>query len=78
MQGTPRKVSVREQARQLVESLSPDATWDDLMYQINVRQAIESGMSDSQAHRTVDVQKVRKRFGLAGEGFTSVTARSGR
>jgi hypothetical protein len=56
---------VRDQARQLVEQLSPDATWDDLMYQIYVRQAIEKGLSDSVAGRTVSVREVRARFGLS-------------
>ena len=43
----------------------PDkATWDDLMYQIYVRQAIESGLKDSDEGRTIEVKEVRKRLGL--------------
>lgn len=57
---------VKAQARLLVESLSPDATWDDLMQQIYVRQAVEAGLADSSAGRTVDVHEVRRRFGLTG------------
>jgi hypothetical protein len=30
-------ITVKEQARRLVESLPDDATWDDLMYAIHVR-----------------------------------------
>lgn len=55
---------VKEQARELVERLPEDATWDDLMHQIYVRQAIESGIADSEAGRTMDIAEVRKRFGL--------------
>jgi hypothetical protein len=55
---------IKEQARLLIERLSPDATWDDLMYQIYVRQAIESGIADSDAGRTLSVSDVRARFGL--------------
>jgi len=55
---------VKEQARQLVEELPEGATWDDLMYKIYVRQAIETGLSDSDAGRTQDVKAVRARFGL--------------
>lgn len=55
---------IRDEARQIVDKLRPDATWDDLMYQIYVRQAIESGLADSDAGRTLDVHEVRARFGL--------------
>jgi hypothetical protein len=56
--------SVKQEARQIVESLAEDATWDDLMYRIYVRQAIEAGLEDSDNDRTVDVKEVRARFGL--------------
>jgi hypothetical protein len=58
-------VNVKEQAKRLVEDLPEDASWDDLMYRIYVRQAIEAGLQDSQAGRTLDVKDVRARFGLA-------------
>ena len=32
------------------------------MYQIYVRQAIESGLEDSKAGRTIDVKEVREQF----------------
>jgi hypothetical protein len=53
-----------EQAKALVERLASDATWDDLMYQIYVRQAVESGIADSEAGRILPVSEVRARFGL--------------
>ena len=56
---------VKDEARQLVERLAADATWDDLMYQIYVRQAIESGLADSDASRTLEACEVRARFGLS-------------
>ncbi len=56
--------NIKEEARQLLKNLPEKATWDDLMYQIYVRQAIEAGMKDSDAGRTLDVKEVRKRFGL--------------
>ena len=39
-------------------------TSDESTYEIYVREAIEAGLSDSQAERTVDVTVVRERFGL--------------
>ena len=57
--------SIKPQALRLLEQLPDDATWEDLMYEIYVRQAIEDGLKDSQAGRTVSVDEVRKRFGLS-------------
>ncbi len=56
--------NVKEEARRLVENLPEDVTWDDLMYQIYVRQTIEAGLADSEADRVIEVKDVRKRFGL--------------
>lgn len=55
---------VKEEAERLVHDLPEDATWDDLMQKIYVRQAIEAGLEDSEAGHTVDVKEVRKKFGL--------------
>ena len=35
------------------------------MYEIYVRQAIEAGLADSDAGRTLDVKEVRVKFGLS-------------
>jgi predicted transcriptional regulator len=58
------QVKVKDEARKLIEKLPEDSTWDDLMREIYVRQAIESGLADSQAGRTTDVAEVRAQFGL--------------
>ncbi len=55
---------IKEQARRLLDNLPDSATWEDLMYQIYVRQAIEAGIKDSDEGKTVDVKEVRRRFGL--------------
>jgi hypothetical protein len=56
--------SVKEQAHRLLDNLPDTATWDDVMYRVYVRQAIEAGIKDSDQGRTLDVKEVRKRFGL--------------
>lgn len=56
---------IKEEARRLVEKLSDDATWEDLMYEVYVRQAIEAGIEDSRAGRILPVSEVRARFGLS-------------
>lgn len=55
---------VKSAARELVDSLPDDATLDDLMYRVYVRQAIDAGRQDAAEGRLVDVAEVRRRFGL--------------
>ncbi|RKZ80974.1 MAG: hypothetical protein DRR19_22875 [Candidatus Parabeggiatoa sp. nov. 1] len=57
--------NVKHEAYRLVETMPENATWEDLMYQIYVRQAIESGLKDSDMGKTIDVKEVRARFGLS-------------
>ncbi len=56
--------SIKEEARRLVENLPDNSTWDDLVHEIYVRQAVEAGLADSRAGRTTDVEQVRASFGL--------------
>jgi len=56
--------NIKEEARKLIERLPDGSTWDDLMREIYVRQAIEAGLADSQADRTTDVEQLRTEFGL--------------
>jgi hypothetical protein len=56
--------NIRDEARRLVDQLADDATWDDLMYQIYVRQAIEAGLEDCHAGRLVSTDEARQRLGL--------------
>ncbi len=54
----------KEDAHKLVDQLPANATWDDLMHEIYVREVIERGMEDSNAVRTKDVKEIRKKYGL--------------
>lgn len=54
----------KEQAHKLVDQMPAQATWDDLIHQIYVRQAVEQGLSDSKAGRTTSVNEVRAKYGL--------------
>lgn len=55
---------VKSAVRQLADTLPKDATWDDVMYRIYVRQAIDAGLQDAAEGRLVDVAEVRRQFGL--------------
>jgi len=43
--------NIFEVARRLIDKLPENSTWDDLMYEIYVRQAIESGLRDRSGSR---------------------------
>lgn len=58
-------VDIKQETYNLLEKLPNNATWDDLMYEIYVRQAIEAGLDDSMAGRTTDVREVRAKFGIS-------------
>ena len=53
-------------ARQILDELPDDATWDDLMYEVYVLQAVEHGRADFAAGRVIDHKDVRAKFGLPG------------
>lgn len=55
---------VKTDALRIVDSLPDNATWDELMYRIYVRQCVDSGIADAEAGRVIDVSEVRRRFGL--------------
>lgn len=57
-------VMEKQEAHRLVDQLPQDATWDDLMHEIYVREAIERGLADSKAGRTRNVKEVRAKYGL--------------
>jgi predicted transcriptional regulator len=56
--------NVKVAARQLVDRLPEGASWDDLMYEIYVRQGIEEGLADAAAGRTVSAAEARADLGL--------------
>jgi predicted transcriptional regulator len=60
----PEATSVKSEAQRLVEQLPDDATWEDLLYEIYVRQAVEAGLKDCREGRTVPASEVRRRLGL--------------
>ena len=46
--------NIKQEAHRLVEQLPDNATWDDLAYEIYVRQAIEAGVIESDTSRILD------------------------
>lgn len=63
MSTTPES-NIKTMVSEALETLPADATWDDVMHRLYVRQKIESGLQDVSHGETVSVTEVRKRFGL--------------
>ena len=57
--------TIRDEARQLVDQMPDDATWDDVLYQVYVRQSIEAGLEDIRESRVVSSDEVQRRLGIA-------------
>ncbi|RZL09936.1 MAG: hypothetical protein EOO62_13570 [Hymenobacter sp.] len=52
-------MSVREQVHALAEQLSEEATWEDVAYEIYVRQAIERGIEASKEGRLIPAEQAK-------------------
>ena len=55
-------MTVKEQAQALVEELPNDATWDDVMYQLYVRQKIALGIRAGEEGRVQSHEEVKRKF----------------
>ena len=53
--------NIKPDARKLVESLPDSASWDDLAYEVYVRQSIEAGEADAEAGRTLSHEEALAR-----------------
>ena len=54
--------TVKEEARQVIERLPEQATWDDLIYELYVRQKITAGIRAADEGRVIPHEEVRKKF----------------
>ncbi|MEM9541915.1 MAG: hypothetical protein AAGA60_20760 [Cyanobacteria bacterium P01_E01_bin.42] len=57
--------NLKEEAHRLIDRLPDNSTWEDLMYEIYVRQVVESGLADSREGKLTPVEDVRNKFGLS-------------
>jgi hypothetical protein len=57
-------MNIREEAHHLVDALKEDSTCDDLMYEIYIRQMVETGIKDLDEGRVHDSDAIRAQFNL--------------
>lgn len=56
--------NIKTQAIRIIRDLPNGASWDDLMYQIYVRQKIEAGLADVKAGKVHSHEAIKKEFSL--------------
>lgn len=54
--------SAKAHARETIDRLPESASWDDVMYELYVREAIDAGLADVAAGRTIPHEHVRARL----------------
>ena len=56
----------KQAAQALIEHMSDQASWNDIMYELYVKQKIEEGLADIEAGRTTPHEQVKAE--LLGNG----------
>jgi predicted transcriptional regulator len=57
--------NLRLHVHQIADALPPEATWDDVRYQVELRASIERGLADVEAGRVIAVEDLIREFGVA-------------
>jgi len=56
--------TAKQQARQLLERLPDDVTWDDVVYEFAVRRSVERGLADDTDGRVMPSEQLKAALGL--------------
>jgi len=56
--------TVKARAKELIDQLPENATWDDVAYEIAIRRSIERGLDDLDAGRTFTSKALLELLGL--------------
>jgi len=54
--------TVKEEARELIDGLPEQATWDDLMYRFYIRKKVDAGLKAAEQRDIVSHEEVKRRF----------------
>lgn len=55
---------LRDQVHRIADALPPEATWDDVRYQIELHASITRGLADVTAGRVIPVEDLMQEFGV--------------
>jgi hypothetical protein len=56
-------VAIKQRAHELIEALPDDATWQDLLYALELRGDLEAGLADAKSGRVTEVEELRQDYG---------------
>ncbi|MBN2466387.1 hypothetical protein JXD38_12275 [candidate division WOR-3 bacterium] len=54
--------TVKEEARELIDGLPDQATWDDVMYTFYIRKKVDAGLKAAKEGDVVSHEGVKQRF----------------
>jgi len=54
--------TVREQARIIIDSLPESAGWEDVMYELYVREKIDRSLQAEQAGQIIDHETIKNKY----------------
>lgn len=54
--------TAKQAAKQIIDQISDQASWDDIMYELYVKQKIEKGLKAVEDEFTVSHEEARKRL----------------
>lgn len=54
--------NAKESARQIIDHLPDQATWEDIMYELYVKQKIEAGLKAVDEGRTIPHEEMKRRL----------------
>jgi hypothetical protein len=57
-------LTIKQRAQEVIAALPEDATWQDLLYALELRGDLEAGLADAMAGQVIDTDELRRRFGL--------------
>jgi predicted transcriptional regulator len=57
-------LTIKQRAHQVIEAVSDDATWQELLCALELRSDVEAGLADAKAGRVTDTDELRREYGL--------------
>ena len=57
-------IGIKQRAHELIEALPDNATWQDLLYALELRADVEAGLADAKGGRFTEVDELRRNYGL--------------
>jgi hypothetical protein len=57
-------IDIKQRAHELIEALPDNATWQDLVYALELRADVEAGIADAKAGRVTELEQLRRDHGL--------------